>query len=429
MFRPFHFIVVVWGEKYFAELANFCIPSLLAPGNLPALRGNVRHKLVLVTTREDRDRLTQYPIMTRWLRYADIEWVEIGLPTLDESVYDHMNNGYKLGIQFAIDAKALGVLLTPDLLVSDGSLAAIEKRALAGARVVLTAALRYGAEPLFTKLGSMGLANRDSRLGEEGKPLSISGRELATAGVGALHSETLRFEWDATYFSPSFTGLPGACWWRIPDEDAIIVYTSSWAPLLIDYGAVGQHDTSAMDRWSIDGDYVFRNFGNDDSIQVVQDSDEAMIVSWTPMDFLGISLKPNILQTIPRFGEFFKGSLLRDAFLGPRSDPLKRRIFFKPVFFHGHDRNEKWDEVEARATDILTRYLLQELKGWRWAGMRMLGTSYRIYALVVGRWANRRRIVDMVFRGLKGEPAARNYLRHRIRLYFRQLIGKPVSDD
>src|SRR5438105_11992032 len=98
-----------------------------------------------------------------------------------------------------------------------------------------------------------------------------------------------------------------------------------------------------------------------------------MLVSWTPMHVLALSRKPKWLLTLPRLGEFFKGCLLRDAFLGPYSDPLKRRIFFLPVRFHAADVNVAWAPVEARSADIIERYLVKDGPGPRRFALSLIG--------------------------------------------------------
>ena len=62
-----------------------------------------------------------------------------------------------------------------------------------------------------------------------------------------------------------------------------MLHSLSWAPLLLDYGAVGDHDTSTFDQWTLDGDYLFNNSGNMKKIHVVQDSDEIFLASWGPL--------------------------------------------------------------------------------------------------------------------------------------------------
>jgi hypothetical protein len=425
--RPFYFMVVVWGEESLADLANFCIPCLLADGNLPSLSNRGRNRLLIATTRDDWEKLSLYKIFKCLQDVATPELIVIEPPGADDSVYDCMNYGYKLTIQRALEDNAYGILLTPDLLISNGSFSAVERHARSGKRVVLAAALRYGAEPVFSMLKAKGIIAESSRLGEEGLQLSISGRTLANAAVNGLHTETLRFEWDAQCFSPYFTGLPGSCWWRVEGEDGIVLHTSSWAPVLIDYGSIKDHDASTIDHWSIDGDYIYRNFGDCSDVYVVQDSDEMMMLSWTPMNFLNLSLATNWLLKIPGCGDFIRGSLLRDAFLGSTSDPLKRRIFPIPVRLHGRPISEKWAAVEMRSKLILKRHLTNDLSSLHKSAMCLVGVGYRLFALILGRWANRRRIILMVTRALSGDAPALEYLRKRARLYMRQLLGRSIS--
>src|SRR6185295_17779718 len=158
--RPFYFIVVVWGERYVDYLLNFCIPALLAPRNLPALH-NSGNRLVVVTTVEDWQRMSQSKQFAALRPHAEPAFLELPPPREDESVYDRMSAGHRLATRCAFRDKAYGVLLTPDLLLSDGSVETIQRLAADGAQVVLAAALRYGEEPLFEQLEKMGVTKRD----------------------------------------------------------------------------------------------------------------------------------------------------------------------------------------------------------------------------------------------------------------------------
>ncbi len=78
---------------------------------------------------------------------------------------------------------------------------------------------------------------------------------MVYAAVNGFHSETLAYEWDA----PGLMAISPAAWWRVPGEDGIVLHSLSWAPLLLDYGAIGDHDTSTFDQWTLDGDYLYNN--------------------------------------------------------------------------------------------------------------------------------------------------------------------------
>jgi hypothetical protein len=351
--RPFYFIVVCWGESYTNFLFNFCIPSLLAPQNLPALHNRGKNKFLIATTEQDWQRMQSLTAFQTLKEYAEPVFVPLPPCPEGESSCVHMGIGHKSATQIAFEARAYSVLLTPDLMLSDGTMAAVQRHAVSGIQVVLVAALRFGEEPLFKHLESLGIAASESRLGDEGRPLIATGRQFVAAGIKSFHSETLRYEWEAPYFST----FPVACWWHVPEEAGVLVHCLSWAPLLVDYNAIEHHDSSMLDNWTIDGDYVYRNFGLNGKVYVVQDSDEAMLISWAPMSDKEQSLEPIRNFGSPFIGRILKGLVLNSTYSNPVFDPLKQGIFFLPVYWHSKDINKNWDRAERKAVSVFQKFL------------------------------------------------------------------------
>ena len=63
---------IVWGERFVDKFLNYCLPSLLAVGNIPAL---AQEKMVvhsIVTTEADRDRMLAHPALARLREYAEV---------------------------------------------------------------------------------------------------------------------------------------------------------------------------------------------------------------------------------------------------------------------------------------------------------------------------------------------------------------------
>lgn len=238
--RPIYFMVVVWGERFTDLLLQFCIPALLSPNNIPALQ-NRGNRFLVATTDEDWQRIEVHPIVALLRRYAELVFIRIPPPAEGVSFHLHMGVGHKLATRMAYEDRAYAIVLTPDLIISDGCIALAQERATEGVQLVLTPALRFGEEPFFKNLARLGVASIESRLGDEGRALVATGRQLAWAGIRSFHSEMRTYEWDA----PCFSAFPQACWWRVPGEDGVIVHSLSWFPLLMDYQAVAEHDSSA----------------------------------------------------------------------------------------------------------------------------------------------------------------------------------------
>ncbi len=102
-----------------------------------------------------------------------------------------------------------------------------------------------------------------------------------------------------------------------PGEDGILLHSLSWAPLLFDYGAIGEHDTSTFDQWTLDGDYLYNNTQGLNRVHVVQDSDELFLSSWGPLAEHAIS------KTRFPFERYLAGHFFRQSFYSGFFDPLK----------------------------------------------------------------------------------------------------------
>ena len=345
--RPIYFIVVLWGERFRGYFLDYCLPSLLAPGNLPALATRTRSKLLIATTPADWAALQAAPIFRAASRHVDLELIEIPPCPPTVSGCEHMGIGHQRGCMMAHRDRAYAAILTPDCMLSDGSVARMQELALSGCQLVVVAALRFGEEKFFSNLRAMGAVPDESRR-ETGTPLVITGAQMAGAAGNGLHPETLAYEWD----EPGFLLVGPAAWWRGPDGDGMLVHCLSWAPVLLDYGAIDGHDASTLDHWTVDGDYLYRNSDTLTNIHVVQDSDEIFLASWERAAHAPINKHP-----VPCFGHLVAKVQFGANFKSAFYDPLKRRLFFLPVRWHGRELNPKWDALEAQAMRELRRYV------------------------------------------------------------------------
>src|SRR5690349_1519922 len=164
--RPFYFIIVLWGERFRTYFLDFCLPSLLSPNNIPALDPRRHSKFLICTTQEDWAAMEQSPIFGLMRNYVEPVLITIPLPPPGRAGCQHMGVGHKKATDLAFKDRAYGVLVTPDYMVSDGSIAALQRHAERGKRLVLVAAQRFGEEPLFDNLERMGLLDRKQRLSE-----------------------------------------------------------------------------------------------------------------------------------------------------------------------------------------------------------------------------------------------------------------------
>jgi hypothetical protein len=343
--RACYFIVVLWGQRFREYFLDYCLASALSPGNIPALNTSPRSKFLIATRPDDWAAMRGAALFQLLERYVEPIFIEIPPCPPGHSGYQHMGIGHRIACEMAHRDKAYAVILTPDSMFTEGSVARLQELARGGTELVLTAALRFGEEPFFAHLRDLGVLPGENP-GKRGTALTITGRQMVYAAVNGFHSETLAYEWDA----PGLMAISPAAWWRVPGEDGIVLHSLSWAPLLLDYGAIGDHDTSTFDQWTLDGDYLFNNTKTIKKIHVVQDSDELFLASWGPL-----AERPVTKTRFP-FDKRLAGHFFKQSFHSGFFDPLKRKLFFLPVRWHAKPLNQKWDEVEAHA--------MRELRHW-----------------------------------------------------------------
>ena len=337
-----HFVVVLWGKAFTDLFVDYCLPSLLAPGNLPSLSDPDNAVFHILTTAEDRKTIETAPVFQAISDLITVNFLIFPPVGPQDDKYRRMSQGHKQASALIAAAGAYGVYLCPDAVLSDGAIVALQKLAAAGSKVVLVPALRFEAEALTKAL------SRERGHGAPDSPLSLSGRRLMHLALPHLHPETIRYDWESQHYSFE----PVCTFWKVPESDGIIMHSMSWGPLLFDYRGLSRHDTSALDNWTMDGDYVFANYGLGPHIAVITDSDILNYVSFTPRDE-----RPAPLVRNPG-----KRASLRVMAFSAIMDPLKRALFRLPVRWHGGDLTPNW----YRREETIAAFLETELKPSTW---------------------------------------------------------------
>ncbi len=351
MARQLYFVVVFWGREHREYFLRLLAPSLLAPGNLPALENKLGSKFLICTTAEDWSAIQGDPDFLALTHRINPVLIEIPPPNQDSNKYLVMSAGHKLATTMVFRERACGVFLTPDLVLADGGVVALQRLSREGKQVVLCAAMRYTYEGAVPEIEAL-------RTGP-GVPLVLPPRRLAEIALRHMHLETLRYDWDAPYFAE----MPHSCFWRVPWNDGIIVHSFNWAPVLVDYSALAEHRTETFDHATMDADYIYRNFGDDEAIHVIRDSDDLLLVSFTGKDerpghLSEDALQPHWYNSFPVIGHYWKLHRLRWLAHSGSMDPLKLRILRRGVRMHGGEVSDsQWQRTESRAAAIVSQAL------------------------------------------------------------------------
>lgn len=249
-----HVVIVVWGAWHRRMLAEFCLPSLMAPGNLLALAAQRPTVLRVLTVRSDVAAVEALPL----LRAAP-------LPVEVVAISDEPAPGAVLHqqgwLRAAADARAAGAYLAvvhPDTLWSDGAFADLGRRIDNGADLILKVILRAASETLLPELRRRGAG--------AGRPLALSGREMVSLGLRHLHPYYASLAAGSPHGRLSVEGL-----WPVPGEG-----------LLMRQSTV---EIFAMRPGACEPNTVFcpMRVGALSRVDVVTDSDDMMTLTMTPL--------------------------------------------------------------------------------------------------------------------------------------------------
>ena len=135
--------VTFWGEEYRRYFLDFCLASLLAPGNIPALSNKDACRLVIATRDEDREALQSEPTFRMAKTIIPIEHIVYNLnaPQSREQIMRAMSAGHKLLADRMFNDRAKGVFIYPDIVLADGAIKRVEALARTGVKVVLCLAV------------------------------------------------------------------------------------------------------------------------------------------------------------------------------------------------------------------------------------------------------------------------------------------------
>jgi hypothetical protein len=362
---PLYFVVTFWGQQYREWFCRYPLASLLSPNNIPSLKKLGDCRFLICTTKKDWNALQRELLFQHLTQLIEPQFIWLPAASANQFKYHRMSLGHNLLTTACFNAGAAAIYISSDAVIPDGCIAEAERFIEEGKRVVLCTAIRFEMEGVENELVARGIRKPN-------KPLTITRREAVQIGLRNVHSESRAGNWEAPFFGELNAAhrqnqFPTCCYWSVPKEEGIVIFTHNWAPFVINFSGLSEHDTTSFERWAIDGDYIYRNFktAKRDDIYVVEDSDKIIILGLTPRSEM-VTPTPNYFwQRWPTVGFWSKGFILNRALFGPHIDALRQRIYCIPVRWHSRDLSVAWAAAEARAQSILDEFKRRDLRPWQ----------------------------------------------------------------
>lgn len=360
--QPTYFLVTFWGRQFAHYLCRYAISSLLASQNIDSLREIDRARFLFSTTEQDWEYLRAQPIFAALERKIKVEFIPNLEGSPDETKYQRMSRGHILLTQRCFEDGAIAINVNPDSIYPDGSVATARKLAEAGKRVVLCTAIRFDMDGVDAELSASGII-------EPHCPLTVSKRAAVDIGLRNLHPESKAAIWGARNFGRLHPlhyrrYFLTCCIWIVPRENGVIIITHNWAPFMVNYGAVAQHDVSTLDGRALDGNYIFENFwsGNFEGIHISRDSDELFMLGLTPRaEMVPPQDAPRWLK-IPLVRDWCRGFILNRTVYDSSIDVMRRQAYGITVYWHSRDINGHWQSTIDRADRLIRKYVNHDLE-------------------------------------------------------------------
>lgn len=262
------FIVPVWGGEYTRYFTEICLPTFLAPGNIPALPCADRHVFQIYTTLKDRAAIEASLAYRQLVRHVRVAFhrVRVVEPTRHVDPLSIQSDCYRRAIRAADAADRAMFFMTPDMIIADGSLrnlAAIADRP--NVRAVLSTGVRLIKETVAPRLLE--------RHGGADGVLAIAPRDLIGLLVEHIHPMA-RSHFYRPDEGTDRIGLSNL-YWRVGRE-GIVARCLHLHPFLV-YPRVKNAPFSS----TVDGDYIESACPDIAEIYVSTDSDEFCVCELT----------------------------------------------------------------------------------------------------------------------------------------------------
>ena len=325
-----HFITPVWGREYTRCFVDVCLPSLLAPGNIPSLKSEGQCVYNIYTTPDDLMVIQNAPAFELLRRCLPVFFHPISQKVEQiTNQYFVQSDCYRRGIRAAGEADAGIMFLNADVVVADGGIQGLTKILRSGKRAILALGIRLNKNGVTTLL-------LEHHRSSAGAVISVKPRELAALALPNMHQIT-----KAHLFHGEGEDMhPAGLFWRVGDE-GLLAHCFHLHPLV-----VCPTVKNAPFSITIDEDYLMTSCPDTNDHYIIQDSDEFLACELTD-ETRKINTFPrtNDLREIARWAHF-------------NANTSHRVLIRHAIKIHaGQSDLSAWSETEMEAQKVVEEVL------------------------------------------------------------------------
>jgi hypothetical protein len=259
-------LLPVWGADFIGEFLDNSLPTLLAPGNVPALAAAFPSRFVFLTRMQDEAVIRAHPACARLSEICAVEFAPIDDLIMQGNHSTTITLAYARAVYRAGEAMldTCFFFLVSDYIMADGSLAAVLARMQAGA-----SAVQVGNFQLDEATAESWLRRCPADAGTE---RVLRPRELMRRALGCLHPLTLA---NIVNLPLCYNTQANRLLWRVDDDTLIgrfyLLHMICIRPELTDFVIGASCDYSFVPEMCPSGNVV-----------TITDSDEYLVVEVQP---------------------------------------------------------------------------------------------------------------------------------------------------
>jgi len=273
-------LMPVWGYRFVGQFLEFCLPTLLAPGNIPAIAGMLPCRFVLLSSEADESMIRSHPAWHHLERVCAAE-----IQRIDDLITDG-NHTATITLAFARAVRQAGdamldtcfIFLVSDYLVADGSLATVVGRIRQGASGVVAGNFQIVAEDAVPLLRR--------RVDPASTAIVLPPRELVSWSLAHLHPATVA---NIVNFGLSHNAHTNRLFWRVDENTMIgrfyLMHMIGIRPEVTDFVVGSSCDYSFVPEMCPSGHVV-----------ALTDSDDYLVVEMQPREHESKWLLPGAIE-------------------------------------------------------------------------------------------------------------------------------------
>jgi len=315
------FVTVLWGDWHREIFLNSNLPTLLAPGNLPALSAGVDCEYLIYTTPQDALKMSRNRGFQRLRSIVPVS-LTLFTPSKTKNIFNLHHEIWQKATERAHRGQAYILLMPPDVAWADGSFARLRNALASGKRAIFMTYPRVVSETMVPALAEN--FPRDTR-----EAMIVPPKELMALAITHIHPLMAAYDHAARHFPVH----PEMILWPI-EGDGFLLRLLARELFCFEPG-----------RYPLNEQSLLAQTPPEDEIYVFHDSREFLGVSFTPLwKDLEWYLAPRALEplTIGRWWIHY------DSPMNDRLSAVNLR------FTCGTAQETHWRLAEARANILLT---------------------------------------------------------------------------